>query len=175
MSDPIDVKSSGDVLEVEVEAEKALSQVDHASNLDDLAKATDYKADAVEAENAEHDMTVLQAVRAYPMASFWAVVMSSTIVGCLSPFPLNSFSEESRLNTLFRLWSLTMSFSPTISSPYLRSRGNLVYHYLVPQPANMSSSPSGSLRFKCLGSSVLSSASSSLVPSPAASDTVTRP
>lgn len=43
-------------------------------------------------------MTVLQAVRAYPMASFWAVVMSSTIVSCLSPFPLNlSSDEESQL------------------------------------------------------------------------------
>jgi MFS transporter, SP family, general alpha glucoside:H+ symporter len=35
---------------------------------------------AIEAENAEHSMTVLQAVRAYPMATFWAFVMSSTII-----------------------------------------------------------------------------------------------
>jgi len=40
----------------------------------------DYKADAVEAENAEHNMGVLEAVRAYPMASFWAFVMSFTII-----------------------------------------------------------------------------------------------
>lgn len=44
------------------------------------AGIADYKADAIEAENAEHNMTVLEAVRAYPMASFWAVVMSCTIV-----------------------------------------------------------------------------------------------
>ena len=44
------------------------------------AHVADYKADAIEAENAEHQMTVLQAVRAYPMASFWAFVMSFTIV-----------------------------------------------------------------------------------------------
>ena len=43
-------------------------------------KVADFKADAIDAENAEHDMTVLQAVRAYPMATFWATVMSSMIV-----------------------------------------------------------------------------------------------
>lgn len=41
----------------------------------------DYKTEAIDAENVEHNMTVLQAVQAYPMASFWALVMSSTIVG----------------------------------------------------------------------------------------------
>lgn len=46
------------------------------------ASVADYKQDAIEAENAEHNMTVLQAVRAYPMASFWAFVMSFTIVRC---------------------------------------------------------------------------------------------
>ncbi|KAK0718049.1 general substrate transporter [Lasiosphaeria miniovina] len=39
-----------------------------------------YKGDAIEAENVEHDMGVIQAVRAYPMAAFWALVMSSTII-----------------------------------------------------------------------------------------------
>lgn len=60
---------SGHALEVEspvVFAEKAI--------------VADYKADAIEAENAEHNMTVMEAVRAYPMASFWAFVMSCTIV-----------------------------------------------------------------------------------------------
>lgn len=54
-----------------------------ASVYAEKASVADYKADAIEAENAEHNMTVLQAVRAYPMASFWAVVMSSTIVSSL--------------------------------------------------------------------------------------------
>ncbi|KAK5080717.1 hypothetical protein LTR05_008421 [Lithohypha guttulata] len=44
------------------------------------AGVADYKADAIEAENAEHAMTVLEAVKAYPMASFWAFVMSCTII-----------------------------------------------------------------------------------------------
>lgn len=44
------------------------------------ATAADYRLDAIEAENQEHSMTVMEAVRAYPMACFWAFVMSSTIV-----------------------------------------------------------------------------------------------
>ncbi|KAF2228963.1 sugar transporter [Viridothelium virens] len=54
--------------------------MDHAYDLDEKAHIADYKADAIEAENAEHAMTVMQAVRAYPMASFWAFVMSFTII-----------------------------------------------------------------------------------------------
>lgn len=38
------------------------------------------RAEAIMAENAEHNMTVLEAVKAYPMASFWAFVFSCTIV-----------------------------------------------------------------------------------------------
>ncbi|KAJ7069297.1 maltose porter [Mycena amicta] len=56
----------------------------HVENDDrnsDLKKtAAEYRTDAIEAENAEHNMTVLEAVRAYPMACFWAFVMSSTII-----------------------------------------------------------------------------------------------
>lgn len=47
---------------------------------DEKAKAAEYKLDAIQAENAEHNMTVLQAVKEYPMASFWAFVMSFCIV-----------------------------------------------------------------------------------------------
>ncbi|CAK7212655.1 hypothetical protein SCUCBS95973_001537 [Sporothrix curviconia] len=35
---------------------------------------------AIDAERIEHEMTVLQAVKAYPAASFWAFVMSCTII-----------------------------------------------------------------------------------------------
>lgn len=52
----------------------------HGSVYSAQVKVSDFKADAIEAEKAEHDMTVLQAVKAYPMASFWAFVMSSMIV-----------------------------------------------------------------------------------------------
>lgn len=53
---------------------------------DAKADVVDYKAGAIEAENVEHNMTVLQAVRAYPMASFWSFVISCTIVSCLSNY-----------------------------------------------------------------------------------------
>ena len=84
MSNPVE-KSSGDASEVEATA--AISHLDHAYDLDEKAKLSEYKADAVEAENAEHNMGVLEAVRAYPMASFWAFIMSFTIVSCLPPLP----------------------------------------------------------------------------------------
>ena len=38
------------------------------------------RSGAIDAEKVEHDMTVLQAVKAYPDASWWAFVMSCTIV-----------------------------------------------------------------------------------------------
>jgi SP family general alpha glucoside:H+ symporter-like MFS transporter len=55
-------------------------EMEHNYDLDRDAKVADYKAGAIEAENVEHNMGVLQAVRAYPMASLWAFVMSSTII-----------------------------------------------------------------------------------------------
>lgn len=61
-------------------AEGAINQVENVHDLDEKARVADYKAGAVEAENVEHNMGVLEAVRAYPMASFWAFVMSCTIV-----------------------------------------------------------------------------------------------
>lgn len=76
------------VQQSEIDTEQAA--VSHARDLDEKAGFAEYKGDAIDAENAEHDMGVLQAVRAYPMASFWAVVMSSTIVG--GPLPDVLFS-----------------------------------------------------------------------------------
>lgn len=38
------------------------------------------RAGAINAEDIEHNMTVLEAVKAYPAASWWAFVMSCTIV-----------------------------------------------------------------------------------------------
>ncbi|KAI0405403.1 general substrate transporter [Xylaria palmicola] len=64
----------------EGKAERGVPPQDHAYDLDAKAQVADYKADAVEAENAEHNMGVLEAVKAYPMATFWAFVMSSTII-----------------------------------------------------------------------------------------------
>ena len=62
--------------------EKTLPAVEteHHAVYAEKSDMADYKADAIEAENAEHNMTVMGAVKAYPMASFWAFVMSCTIV-----------------------------------------------------------------------------------------------
>ncbi|KAH8732229.1 maltose permease MAL61 [Phaeosphaeriaceae sp. PMI808] len=75
MADPVE-KSYGGAPHIE----KASSHLEDASNLDANAKAAQYKAAAVEAENAEHNMGVLEAVKAYPMAALWAFVMSCTII-----------------------------------------------------------------------------------------------
>lgn len=58
-------------------------QVEHDAIYAEKDDAAAYKAGAIEAENVEHNMTVMEAVRAYPMASFWAFVMSFCIVGYL--------------------------------------------------------------------------------------------
>jgi SP family general alpha glucoside:H+ symporter-like MFS transporter len=62
-----------------VQEKASFNEVENAA-FEEKAAAAAYKAGAIEAENVEHNMTVLEAVRAYPMASFWAFVMSATIV-----------------------------------------------------------------------------------------------
>ncbi len=70
MSNPVDAisLSKGDASEVELKG--GFSQVKHAYDLGEKVHVADYKVDAIEAENAEHNMSVLEAVRAYPMAFF---------------------------------------------------------------------------------------------------------
>ncbi|KAI8657039.1 hypothetical protein LRP88_12349 [Fusarium phalaenopsidis] len=74
MGNPVDVKAEGG------------QEVEHAYDVEDKTYAAEDKAanaqkqDAIEAENAEHNMGVLEAVRAYPMASLWAFIMSCTII-----------------------------------------------------------------------------------------------
>lgn len=54
-------------------------------NVDNVGEKRDYdRTGAIDAERIEHDMTVIQAVKAYPAASFWAFVMSCTIVSSCS-------------------------------------------------------------------------------------------
>jgi SP family general alpha glucoside:H+ symporter-like MFS transporter len=67
--------------QVEVEAQPASA----GGPSYDVNEKVDYnRTGAIDAEKIEHDMTVLQAVKAYPAASWWAFVMSCTIV---SPCP----------------------------------------------------------------------------------------
>lgn len=50
----------------------------------DVGEKRDYdRTGAIDAERIEHDMGVIQAVKAYPAASFWAFVMSCCIVSSL--------------------------------------------------------------------------------------------
>ena len=81
MSNPVDSESpaGGDLAEVE-KAHPAHAHVDHSADLDEKAKLAAYKSGAIEAENAELNMGVLEAVRLYPMATFWAFIMSTTII-----------------------------------------------------------------------------------------------
>lgn len=55
--------------------------VEHVNN---IKEAAHMKGDAIEAEAAEFNMTVWEAAKAYPMACFWACVVSSTII--VSPY-----------------------------------------------------------------------------------------
>jgi galactose-1-phosphate uridylyltransferase len=64
----------------ESEAKASYEEAGHQAVYAEKAEVEDYKAEAIEAENAEHQMTVMEAVKAYPMASFWAFIMSFTIV-----------------------------------------------------------------------------------------------
>lgn len=90
MSTTADTKSSA-VPEVEPESAVHPSEHTHGLDLDEKAVVADYKADAMEAETAELNMTVLEAVRQYPMATWWAFVMSCTIVSCLYLLHLSLF------------------------------------------------------------------------------------
>jgi hypothetical protein len=114
MSNPVNDKSA-DAAEIEANT----ADIDHAADLDEKAKPSAYKADAIEAENAEHNMTVLEAVKLYPMASFWAFVMSSTIVSSwISIHPPSPFLfAKLQLTVTVRLWSPTASSSWALLSP----------------------------------------------------------
>jgi SP family general alpha glucoside:H+ symporter-like MFS transporter len=90
----------------DVHVEKAISHVDDSTALDEKAQAALYKTQAMDAETAEHDMGVVQAVRAYPMAALWAFIMSCTIVSLLA---LKSHNQGTLANNTFRSWRLTVS------------------------------------------------------------------
>ena len=119
MSEPIDIKThGGDPLN-----EKGITQVEDSHNLDNDAKLAAYKAAAMEAETAEQQSGVIQAVKEYPMAAFWAFVMSCTIVSHFYTI----FRRTIAANAIFRSWSPIAFSSWVISSPYLRSKTNSVF------------------------------------------------
>ena len=86
----------------EIEAQKGYT--DHVY---DINEKVDYnRAGAIDAENEEHRMTVWEAVKAYPSASWWAVVMSCTIVSFPHDFPFPASYQKSSL-TAHRSWRPT--------------------------------------------------------------------
>ena len=66
----------------DVETKGHQTQVEDVYESDEKTRYADIKADAIEAENAEHSLGVLAAVKAYPMAATWAFIISCTIVSC---------------------------------------------------------------------------------------------
>lgn len=71
---------NSDITEKQTSASEVEAQAT-STHIYDVGEKVDYdRAGAIEAEEAEHSMTVLQAVKAYPAASWWAFVMSCTIV-----------------------------------------------------------------------------------------------
>ncbi|KAF2020243.1 general substrate transporter [Aaosphaeria arxii CBS 175.79] len=72
MSDPVDRKVDPEVSKADVRVEDAAVDIEKQNALT--------KAAAIEAENAEHALGVIDTVKAYPMAALWAFVMSCTII-----------------------------------------------------------------------------------------------
>ena len=94
MSDQTEKKTSA----VEIEDQPTSKEVP----VYDASEKVDYdRAGAIEAEEAEHNMTVLQAVKAYPAASWWAFVMSCTIVSTFS-------SPQTQITSSLLMHSLTL-------------------------------------------------------------------
>lgn len=77
MSDSVNLKALGG----NMGSKDDQSQVENAYDVDEKSHAANMKADAIEAENAEHNLGVIAAVKSYPMAATWAFVISCTIVG----------------------------------------------------------------------------------------------
>lgn len=77
---------NSDITEKQTSAEEIEGQPTSMGGLVyDVGEKAHYdRAGAIEAEVLEHSMTVLQAVKAYPAASWWAFVMSCTIVSSCS-------------------------------------------------------------------------------------------
>jgi hypothetical protein len=80
----------------------------------------------IEAENVEHDMGVLDAVKAYPMAATWAFVMSCTIVRQFFAFAHHAQSRIAS-NMFARLWRLTVSSSWVVLLPCQRLQTTTVF------------------------------------------------
>jgi SP family general alpha glucoside:H+ symporter-like MFS transporter len=93
MSTPAGNKAAEAGVEPDV-AEAQRHHIDHAADIDQKAAITDFKTDAIEAENAEFQMGVIECVKAYPMAATWAFIMSCTIVSFPQTYPIVAMFPE---------------------------------------------------------------------------------
>lgn len=82
---------------MEVEAQKGEPIYDAAE------KELYDRTGAIDAENIEHKMTVMEAVKAYPAASWWAFVMSCTIVSSLPNDRINDSDAMTDHGIILRL------------------------------------------------------------------------
>lgn len=81
MSAPSDEKGLG----ADVETQKGhQAQIEDVYDSDEKTRIANQKADAIDAENAEHELGVIAAIRGYPMAALWAFIVSCTIVSSKS-------------------------------------------------------------------------------------------
>jgi len=76
MSTAVDSKTYEDSPHVE----EKISKGPDSTHYDEKPEISAMKQGAMDAENAEHNMGVIEAVKLYPMAAFWAFTMSCTIV-----------------------------------------------------------------------------------------------
>lgn len=72
---------SSELSEKQTSALEVEAQATTGGPVYDVDEKVDYdRQGAIDAEVLEHQMTVIEAVKAYPAASWWAFVMSCTIV-----------------------------------------------------------------------------------------------
>jgi len=92
----------------DVETKAHQAQVEDVYESDEKTRYADMKADAVEAENAEHRLGVLEAVRAYPMAATWAFIISCTIImEAYCVFLMGNFIALPAFAEAYGVWSET--------------------------------------------------------------------
>ncbi|KAG5771594.1 hypothetical protein H9Q72_001900 [Fusarium xylarioides] len=90
----------------EVEGDGA--HIDHAYDVEAKKEMAADMQGAIDAENAEHNMTVLEAVRAYPAASLWAFNMSCTIImEAYCVFLIGNFIALPAFADRYGIWSDT--------------------------------------------------------------------
>jgi hypothetical protein len=96
-----DMESKQDFLDSDLKPD-----VEHVQHLENVA--AQQKSEAQAQETLEHNMTIREAVEAYPMACFWAFIMAFTIV-CTGSFR-PSGCPGSEASFCHRSWNRSICF-----------------------------------------------------------------